>query len=135
MHTDLHTCTTRHQRWPWIRSRLRQHLAFFFRIRIRSNKFVKTRTRIRSHFSISAAAGVCLIIHKVNALVNLGWIDCSQSLNKSRIFKFENFRIRIEIFWNRSGVGVCKSDPRRPLQDISTYKHRQSQTYIDQHII
>jgi len=44
---------------PDYRSRLRQDSAFFFRTRIRtrSQKFVKNRTR--SHFSISAVAGVC----------------------------------------------------------------------------
>ena len=45
---------------PDYRSRLRQDSALIFRTRIRSQKFVKNRTR--SHFSISAVAGVCAII-------------------------------------------------------------------------
>jgi len=46
------------------RSRLRQDSAFFFRLRIRTRnkKFGKNRSRIRSHFSISAVAGVCVDI-------------------------------------------------------------------------
>jgi len=38
--------------------------AFFIRTRIqtRSQKFVKNRTRNRSHFSISGVAGVCVVI-------------------------------------------------------------------------
>jgi len=41
-----------------------QDSAFLFRSRIRtwSPKFVKNRTRTRSHFSISAVAGVCVVI-------------------------------------------------------------------------
>jgi len=34
----------------------------FLSARIRSQNFVKKRTRIRSHFSISAVAGVCVVI-------------------------------------------------------------------------
>jgi len=48
------------QRWPWIRSWLRQDSAFF--LRIRSQSFVKNRTCPRSHFSISAVAGVRVAI-------------------------------------------------------------------------
>jgi len=49
------------------------------------SKFGKNPTRIRSHFSISAVAGVCVVIW-----VNYVWIDdCSRSLNRSRILKFE----------------------------------------------
>jgi len=46
------------------RSRLWQDAAFFLRTRIRthSQKFGKKRTRTRSHFSISAVAGVCVVI-------------------------------------------------------------------------
>ena len=49
---------------PECRSRLQQDSAFFFRTltRIRSKKCVNNRTRIRSHFSISAAAGVCAVV-------------------------------------------------------------------------
>jgi len=73
---------------PDYRSRLRQDSAFFFRTRTRSQKFVKNRTR--SHFSISAGAGVCAVISSVKTWVNYGWIDdCSRSLNRSRILKFE----------------------------------------------
>ena len=73
---------------PGYRSPLRQDSAFFFRIRTRSQKFVKNR--IRSHYSISAVAGVCAVISKVKTWVNQGWInDCSWSLNRSRILKFE----------------------------------------------
>ena len=45
-----------HQRWPWIRSRLRQESAFFW---TRSQKFVKNRTR--SQFLFSAVAGVSMV--------------------------------------------------------------------------
>ena len=45
---------------PECRSRLRQDSSFFFRTR--SKKFVKNRIRIRSHFSLSAVAGVCVVI-------------------------------------------------------------------------
>ena len=46
------------------------------------------KKRIRSHFSISA--GVCAVISLVKTWVNYGWIDdCSRSLNRSRILKFE----------------------------------------------
>ena len=61
------------------RSQLPQDSTFFFRTRIRSQKFVNNRTRIRSHFSILAVT------------VNFGWIDRSRSLNRSRIFEFEKF--------------------------------------------
>ena len=72
------------------RSRLRQDSAFFFRTRIqtRSQKIVKNR--IKSYFSISAVAGVCVVISQAKTWVNYGWIDdCSRSLNRSRILKFE----------------------------------------------
>ena len=43
-------------------------------------KFVKNRTR--SHFSISALAGVCVVISQVRTWINYGWNDdCSRSLN------------------------------------------------------
>ena len=71
---------------PDYQSRLRQDSAFFFRTQ--SQKFVKDRTR--SHFSISAVEGVCAVISQVNKWANYGWIDdCSRSLNRSRILKFE----------------------------------------------
>jgi len=49
---------------PERRSRLRQDSAFFFRTRIRnrSQKFVRKWARARSHFPVSAAAGVCVVI-------------------------------------------------------------------------
>ena len=51
-----------------------------------SQKFVKSRTRIRSHFSISVVAGVCMDISQVKTWLNYGWIeDCSRSLNNSPI--------------------------------------------------
>jgi len=70
---------------PECRGRLRQDSGFFCRTRIRtqSQNFVKNQTRVRSHFSITAVAGV---------YVSFGWIDdTSRSLNISRILKFENF--------------------------------------------
>jgi len=45
---------------PECRSRLRQDSAFFFRTR--SQKFVKNRTEIQSHSSISAIAGVSVVL-------------------------------------------------------------------------
>ena len=72
---------------PGCRSRLRQDSKFFFRIRIRSKKFVKNRTRNPSHFSISPVAEV---ICWIKTWVHYGWIDdCSWRLNRSRIPKFE----------------------------------------------
>jgi len=47
---------------PQCRSRLRQDSAFFFRTRMRTQNFVKNRTQIKSHFSISAGAEVCVVI-------------------------------------------------------------------------
>ena len=76
---------------PVCRNRLRQDSALFVRIRIRTRgqKFVKKQTQIRSHFSISAPARVCgHFLSKTG--VNYSWIDdCSWSLNRSRILKFE----------------------------------------------
>jgi len=70
------------------RCRLQQDSAFF--IRTRSQKFVKNRNRIRGHFSISAAAGVFVVIFSVKTWENFGCIDdCSWSLHRSRILKFE----------------------------------------------
>jgi len=61
----------------------------FFR-RTRSQKFVKKQTRIPSHLSVSAIAGVCVLISKTWA--NFGWIDyTSWSLNRRQILKFETF--------------------------------------------
>ena len=42
------------------RSGLRRDYAFFFRMR--SQKFLRNRTRMRSHFSVSGVAGVCAVI-------------------------------------------------------------------------
>jgi len=47
---------------PDYRSRLWQDFTLFSRTRTRSQKFVKKRTRARSHFSSSAVAGVCAVI-------------------------------------------------------------------------
>jgi len=90
---------------PVCRNRLRQDSALFVRIRIRTRgqKFVKKQTQIRSHFSISAPARVQIRSHfSISAParvcghflsktgVNYSWIDdCSWSLNRSRILKFE----------------------------------------------
>ena len=83
---------------PECRNRLRQDSAFFVRTRIRSQNFVKNRTRIWSHFSISAVAGVCVVISFVKTWVNFGWIDdCSRSLNRIRVLKFEKLPVSSEI--------------------------------------
>ena len=75
---------------PDYRSRLPQGSAVFVLTQIRSKKFVKNRSRIQSHFSISTLAGVCVIISQVRTWVNYGWNDdCSRSLNWSRILNFE----------------------------------------------
>jgi len=47
--------------------------------------------------------------------VNYGWIDdCSRNLNRSQFLKLKKFLVRIgtrsKKFWNRSGLGVWKSD-------------------------
>ena len=49
---------------PECGSQIWQDSVFFVqtRIRPRIKKFVKNRTRIQSHFSISALAGVCVVI-------------------------------------------------------------------------
>jgi len=53
---------------------------------------VKNRTWIRSHVSISEVAEVCVVISEVKTWENCGWIDdCSRSLNKSRILKFDKY--------------------------------------------
>ena len=56
---------------PKCGSRLRQDSAIFVRTRIRARrqKFVKNRTRIRSHLSITAEAEVCVVVSliKTNA--------------------------------------------------------------------
>jgi len=71
-------------------SRLPQDSAVFVLTRIRSQKFVKNRTRIPSHISISALAGVCVVISQVRTWINYGWNDdCRRSLNWSRFLKFE----------------------------------------------
>jgi len=44
----------------------------------------------RRQFLISAIAGVCAVISQVKTWVNYDWMDdCSGSLNRSRILKFE----------------------------------------------
>ena len=49
------------------------------------------KNRIRSHFSISAIAGVCVVFSSVKTWINFDLIDdVSRSLNRSRILKFEN---------------------------------------------
>jgi len=56
------------------------------------SKILKNRTRIRGHLSISAVAGVCVVISEVSPLVIFGCIDCSRSLNRRRILKFKKFQ-------------------------------------------
>jgi len=54
---------------------------------------VKKMTRNRSHFLFSAVARVCVVFMNVIAYVetslNFGSFDSCQSLNRSRILKFE----------------------------------------------
>jgi len=75
------------QRWPWTecRSRLRLDSAFFFRTRIRSQKFVKNQARIWKFSVRSMITGVW------TGVENYSWIDDRWSLNRSRILKFEKF--------------------------------------------
>ena len=56
------------------------------------SKILKNWTRIRGHLSISAVAGVCVVISEVSPLVIFGCIDCSRSLNRRRILKFKKFQ-------------------------------------------
>ena len=93
---------------PECRSRLRQDSAFFFRIRTRSQNFVKNR--IRSQCSLSAVAGVCVVIMKwkhgyisVGSLVTGAWTGLW-------FLNMMTFQTQIQNFWNRSGVGSWKSD-------------------------
>jgi len=54
------------------------------------SKFGKQRTRAWSHFSICAVAGVCVVMSLVKTSEIYGWVDdCSRSLNRGRILKFE----------------------------------------------
>ena len=77
---------------PEFRSQLRQDSAFFFRTWIRSQKFLKNRTKILSHISISAVTGVYVVISCVKTWTNYGWIHVySWSPNRGWILKFEKF--------------------------------------------
>jgi len=74
----------------------------------------KTDTDPESFF-IFSSRGLCgfhMWHFLAKTLLIFGCMDGSRSLNRSRILKFENFRtwIRIQKFWNRSGVGVWKCD-------------------------
>ena len=65
-----------------------------YRSRLPQDSAVFVLTRIRSHFSISALAGVCVVISQVRTWVNYGWNDdCSRSLNWSRILKLKDSKI------------------------------------------
>ena len=58
--------------------------------RIWSQKFVKNRTRIRSHFHFGSSRSMCACSLLGKTWVNYGWIDdFSRSLNRSKILKFE----------------------------------------------
>jgi len=84
-------------------SRIRQDSVFLFRIQ--SHKCLKNWTRIRSHFSISAVARVCVVISEVKPSIIFGCLDCSRSSNRSRILILKIYWTRIQQFWNRNGVG------------------------------
>jgi len=74
-------CSITNQRWYRIRNSGIDsgRILRFFRTQIRSQKFVKKRSRIRGHFSISAVTVVCVVISYVKIWVNYGWIsDCSR---------------------------------------------------------
>jgi len=95
------------QRWDLSRSRIRQDSAFSFGSESGSQNFGKKRTRIRSHFSIFAVAGVYAVNSYVKICVNYGWIDdCSRSLNRSRILKFEKLPDPDSKILEKDGVGV-----------------------------
>jgi len=82
--------------WKWDRIRITGvdsgrivHFSFGPRFGPES-KICEKPDRNRSPFSISAVAGVCVVISYVKTCVNYGWVDdCSRSLNRSRILKFE----------------------------------------------
>jgi len=79
---------------PECRIPLRQDSAFFFRVRTRtrSQKFVKIPDLDpMSLFNFGSSRSLCG--HFLSKTwVNYGWIDdCSRSLNRSRILKFEKF--------------------------------------------
>ena len=59
-----------------------------FRLTPVSEIFEKS-DRIRCHFSFSSAAGDCMVICEEKPLAILHCLDCSRSLNRSRILKFE----------------------------------------------
>ena len=50
------------QRWDWIRNRLRQDSACFFRTQTGVKHLGKPKPKTWSHFSISAVVGVCVVI-------------------------------------------------------------------------
>jgi len=109
-------------RWDRIRSRLQQDSEFFFRTRMRSKKFRKNRIRI--HFSISAVAGVCVIISYVKTWLNYGWIDYVAGVWTGVGFSnLKKCRTRIQKFWNRSWVGVWKSDSGHLWQRMARIGH------------
>jgi len=95
------------QSWDLSRSRIRQDSAFCFGSGSGSQNFGKKRTRIRSHFSILAVAGVYAVNSYVKICVNYGWIDdCSRSFNRSRILKFEKLPDPDSKILEKDGVGV-----------------------------
>ena len=100
---------------PYYRGRLRQDSAFFFRIRSRSQKFVKKRTRIRCHFSISAVESVRSFLGKNMVKITVGSMIVARVWTGVGFSNLKNsrtrMRTRIQKFWNRSGVRVWKNYP------------------------
>jgi len=100
--------STQKQRWSWIRSAgvdSGRTLRLSFGSGPGVKNLWKKRTGSGVIFSISAVAGVCVVISK-KTLVDFRWIDGSRSVNRSRILKFENFpnphsKI-LEQVWSRS---------------------------------
>ena len=92
------------------RSRLRQILGFSFGPDPypESKIWEKPEPEPELLFNFDCSRSLCDHFLSKN-IGKLRWIDnCSRSLNRSRILKFEKLpdRIRIQKFWNRSGVGV-----------------------------
>jgi len=104
----------RNQKWTRFRSRLRQDSGSGVK-NIGPGSGVKNMWKTWPGsgvtFQISAVAGVCVVISSVKTWVSFGWIDDGdRSLNRSPILKFERLPDPDSKIWNRSGVGVWKSE-------------------------
>jgi len=110
---------------PECRSRLRQISAFFCQTQSRSQKFLKSQSRIWSHFSLFAVevfwVGFINVISQEKTLLNFDCIGGSRSLNRSQILKFERF---VGSGFTNFGVGA-QSESENVTPVISEIYHAQ----------